>query len=79
MMKINLTKDKDICHKIRRQERAKEFAPLDEVIAKRIPGQSFDEVEAKRQSIRDKYAAIQSSIDAAADADQLHVILKSLG
>lgn len=79
MITINLTKAKEISHKIRREQRAKEFAPLDEVIAKRIPGQTFDEVEAKRQSVRDKYAAIQASIDAAADADQLHVILKSLG
>jgi hypothetical protein len=78
MITINLTKAKEISHKIRREQRAKEFAPLDEVIAKRIPGQTFDEVEAKRQSVRDKYAAIQASIDAAASADQLQSILKSL-
>jgi hypothetical protein len=78
MIKINLTKAKDICHKIRRQERAKEFAPLDEVIAKRIPGQPFDEVEAKRQFIRDKYAAIQSEIDSASSVASLDAILKGL-
>ena len=78
MIKINLTKAKDICHKIRRQERAKEFAPLDDMIANRIPGATFEDVEAKRQAIRDKYAAIQSEIDSASSVASLDAILKGL-
>ena len=43
---------------------AEEFKPYDEVIMKQIPGNDAVEAEAKRQEIRDKYAAIQSNIDA---------------
>lgn len=62
---INIDKAKNIAHDIRRAARAEEFAPHDEVIAKRIPGVAAEEAEAARQAIRAKYAVIQADIEAA--------------
>jgi hypothetical protein len=64
MITININKAKVIAHNIRRSARAAEFAPYDEVIAKQIPGQ-LENAELARQSIRDKYAQIQTQIDQA--------------
>lgn len=71
MIVVNINKAKAIGHDIRRSQRAEEFAPLDEVIMKRIPGVAFDEAEAKRQEIRDKYATIQQEIDQAQTPEQI--------
>ncbi len=71
---IDLTKAKNIGHDMRRAARAEEFKPYDEAIAKQIPGQA-DGAEAARQAIRDKYAAIQTSIDAAATPDEIKAAL----
>lgn len=73
---VDLDKAKDIGHDMRRAARAEEFAPLDAVIAKQIPGTSATEAEAARQEIRDKYAAIQTEIDAAEDPDQIKAALE---
>jgi hypothetical protein len=73
---VDLDKAKDIGHDIRRAQREAEFAPLDAVIAKQIPGTSATEAEAGRQAIRDKYAAIQVEIDAAEDPDQIKAALE---
>ena len=70
MIVINVTKAKSIGHDMRRAARAAEFAPYDEAIAKQIPGQ-MEGAEAARQAIREKYAAIQTAIDAAATPDQI--------
>lgn len=78
MIKININKAKEISHNIRREARAKEFAPLDEVIMKQIPGTVVEAVEAERQLIRDKYAELQTEIDSAEDADQLLEIVNQL-
>lgn len=75
MIRINLDKAKAIGHGIRRQERAKEFAPLDEVIMKQIPGNDYNQAEAERQSIREKYAVIQQQIDAASTPDEIKKVL----
>ena len=56
---INLNKAKAIGHTIRRDARAKEFAPHDEIVSRQIPGDSVSEAEAARQAIREKYALIQ--------------------
>ena len=61
----DLDKCKDIGHDKRRQQRAEEFQPYDEVIAKQIPGMDAVAAEVARQAIRDKYATIQGKIDAA--------------
>lgn len=71
---IDLTKAKNIGHDMRRAARSEEFKPYDEAIAKQIPGQA-DGAEAARQAIRDKYAAIQTSIDAAATPDEIKAAL----
>jgi hypothetical protein len=73
---VDLDKAKDIGHDMRRAARAEEFAPLDAVIAKQIPGTSATEAEVARQEIRDKYAAIQVEIDAAEDPDQIKAALQ---
>jgi hypothetical protein len=74
MIVINVTKAKAIGHDMRRAARAEEFKPYDEAIAKQIPGQ-MEGAEAARQAIREKYAAIQTAIDAAATPDQIKAAL----
>ena len=78
MITINLNKAKTISHDIRRQKRAEEFQPLDEVIMKQIPGTDVQAIEAERQLIRDKYTTIQESIDSALDSTELSTILNSM-
>jgi hypothetical protein len=70
---IDVTKAKAIGHDMRRAARAEEFKPFDEAIAKQIPG--ADGAEAQRQAIREKYAAIQTQIDAATTPDEIKVAL----
>ena len=74
-VEVDLDQAKAIGHDKRRAARAEEFAPLDEVIAKQIPGNDPAEVEAERQAIRDKYAAVQEQIDAAATPDEIKAAL----
>jgi hypothetical protein len=71
---IDVTKAKAIGHNIRRAARAEEFRPFDEAIAKQIPG-AADGAEAQRQVIREKYAAIQTQIDAATTPNEIKVAL----
>jgi hypothetical protein len=71
---IDVTKAKTIGHDMRRAARAEEFKPYDEAIAKQIPGQA-EGAETARQAIREKYAAIQTSIDAAATPDEIKAAL----
>jgi hypothetical protein len=71
---VNIEKAKSIGHDMRRAARAQEFAPYDEAIAKQIPGQ-MEGAEAARQAIREKYAAIQTAIDAAATPDEIKAAL----
>jgi hypothetical protein len=75
MITVNLSKAKAIAHDMRRAARAEEFAPHDEVIAKRIPGVAEAEAEAARASIRVKYAAIQDQIEAAATPEEIKAAL----
>lgn len=77
-IKINLTKAKVIAHDKRRIKRAEEFAPLDDIIAKQIPGKSAQEAEAQRQQIRNKYDMIQEQIDAATNVTSLKNILDNM-
>lgn len=75
MVTVNLNKAKVIGHVIRREMREAEFAPYDDIIAKRIPSMSEAEAEAARQAIRDKYAQIQSQIDTAETTDDIKAAL----
>ena len=76
MIVINLDKAKNIGHDIRREKRAEEFKPLDEVIMKQIPGNSAQEAEAARQAVRDKYAVIQQQIDSATTPEEIKTALE---
>jgi len=75
MVIINVEKAKLIAHGIRRQKREEEFAPLDAIIMKQIPGNSLTEAEASRQVIRDKYATMQADINSATTVDEIKSIL----
>jgi len=78
MITVNLTKAKTIAHDVRRAKRAEEFAPLDEVIMKQIPGADADAAEVSRAAVRTKYATVQTSIDAAADVAALKTVVESM-
>lgn len=71
MIRINIDKAKAVAHDMRRAKRAEEFAPHDEVIAKRIPGTAEADAEAARQAIREKYATMQTAIDGATTPDEI--------
>lgn len=71
IINVNLEKAKQICHNIRREKRTMEFEPLDNLIAKKIPGTNETEIEAQRQEIRDRYAQIQTQIDQAQSLEEL--------
>ena len=70
-IKIDLNKAKEISHNIRREKRTMEFEPLDNLIAKKIPGTNETQIEAQRQEIRDRYAQIQTQIDQAQSPEEL--------
>lgn len=78
MISINLARAKEIAHDRRRAARAVEFAPLDEVIAKRLPDMTIKAAEAERQAIRDRYADLQAKINEAGDADTLRNLVSDL-
>jgi predicted nucleic acid-binding Zn-ribbon protein len=69
---IDLNKAKEIAHDKRRAARTAEFAPLD--IKATIPSEAAA-AEAARQAIRDKYAAMQSQMDAATTVEELKALL----
>ena len=69
---INIDKAKTIAHDIRRAARSVEFAPLD--IKATIPSEATA-AEAARQVIRDKYATMQTAIDAATTTDEIKAVL----
>lgn len=72
---INLDKAKAIVHDKRRAARAAEFAPLD--VKATIPSEAAA-AEAARQAIREKYATMQTQIDAAPNVDELKAIADTL-
>jgi hypothetical protein len=66
-------KSKVVAHELRRAKRAAEFAPFDEVIAKRLPGE--EEAEAERVLIRAKYATMQEEIDSSESVTDIRTVL----
>ena len=74
-VEVDLDQAKSIGHDIRRTQRAEEFAPFDNIIAKQIPGLDASEAEASRQAIRDKYAQVQAAINAASDPEEIKAAL----
>lgn len=73
---VDLGKAKDIGHDIRRQQRAEEFKPYDEVIMKQIPGADAVAAEEARQQVRFKYALIQDAINVASTTDEIKAALE---
>jgi hypothetical protein len=71
----DLDRCKQIGHDLRRAARAEEFAPLDEIVAKQIPGSDATAAEAARQQVRDKYAVIQQQVDGAESPEVIKVAL----
>lgn len=73
---VDMPKAREIAHKARRGKRELEMSPLDKQINidAALPAK-VAATEAKRQTIRDKYAVMQSGIDAAKTADELQAIL----
>ena len=69
---LNLNKAKEIAHEHRRAARSAEFAPLD--IKATIPSEA-EAAEAARQAVREKYAEMQTQMDAAQSADELKALL----
>ncbi len=63
----DITKAKVIAHGTRREKRAKEFKPYDEIISLNIPGQDATAAETERAKIRTKYGTMQTNIDNATD------------
>jgi hypothetical protein len=75
MITVNIDKAKTISHDIRRAKRTAEFAPLD--IKASIPSEAAA-AEAARQTVREKYAAIQIDIDTASSISELKAVVDSL-
>ena len=73
----NMVKAALIAHERRRTMRAEELAPLDQAVNIAIVGKPAEAqaAEAARQVIRDKYAAMQTAIDAAQNVDELKAAL----
>ena len=71
----DLDKCKALGHDIRRQQRAEEFKPFDDIIAKQIPGADAAAAETARSDIRLKYALIQEAIDLAKTPDEIKAAL----
>lgn len=69
---ISIDKAKTIAHERRRAARAQEFAPLD--IKVTIPGEQ-EAAEAARQEVRQRYAEMQTAIDAAATVEEIKAAL----
>ena len=78
MITINIDKAKAIAHDIRRAARAAEFAPLDEIIMKQIPGNDATAAEEARAVIRTKYAEMQTAVDGATEVATLKTIMEQL-
>ena len=72
MITINVAKAKEIAHDKRRQARSSEFAPLD--IKATIPSEATA-AETARQVVRDKYATMQTAIDAASSIDEIKAVM----
>ena len=75
MITVNLTKAQAIVHEARRAARSSEFAPLD--IKATIPSEA-EAAEAARQEVRDRYTAMQASINEATEVATLKTIMEQL-
>lgn len=72
----DLTKSKELGHEMRREKRAAEFKPYDDLISKQIPGTDTDTAELARVAIRAKYATMQDSINSATTINEIKTALE---
>jgi len=72
MITVNLNKAKAIAHDKRRAARSEEFKPLDVEVT--IPAKE-QQAEAARETVRQKYAVIQTQIDAAQNVTELLAVI----
>lgn len=70
----DITKAKNIAHAMRRESRAKEFAPLDVEVT--IPLRT-SAAETARQVIREKYAVMQINIDGSETIESLKTAVQA--
>lgn len=75
MITVNINKAKLIAHEKRREARAEEFKHLD--VEATIP-MLAEQAEQKRQEVRDKYAVMQTEIDAASTVDDVKEVITPL-
>jgi len=78
-VRVDTDEAKNILHDKRRAARDQEMSPLDDIIAKKIPGHDPDEVERQRQLIREKYEYMQKLIDEEKELNKLKGILEAIG
>jgi hypothetical protein len=78
VIKIDVTKAKEVAHGIRKADRAKQMEPHDKAIMMQIPGTPIIEIEAKRQAIRDANAVVQTNIDNAQDEVELKAAIADM-
>jgi hypothetical protein len=71
----DLTKSKQLGHEMRREKRAAEFKPYDDLISKQIPGADTAAAETERAKIRVKYASMQVDINAASTTAEIKTAL----
>ena len=74
-IKEDLTKSKTIAHLIRREKRATEFKPYDEIVSLSIPGQDSTAAESERVKIRAKYETMQTNINNATNTSAIKTAL----
>lgn len=73
---VDMEKSREIAHMKRRELRVDEFAPLDkQIVVDIVDPAKVAATEVKRQKVRDKYAAMQTEIDAAVTPDDLMAVL----
>ncbi len=75
-VETDLIAAKDLAHQWRRAVREEEFAPLDKEVTIHIKNPTkVDEIESRRQAIRDKYEVIQTEIVDCMDENELRTVL----
>ena len=73
-----ITWTRSIAHDKRREKRAEEFRPYDEIIMKQIPGNDATEAEQRRAEIRLKYETLQADIDNAPSINELKFVIDNM-
>ena len=73
---INVDKAREIAHQTRREKRAAEFKPNDDIIALNIPGTDIKAAEDARSQTRWKYKVMQDNLDRSKTISELNAVLE---